>query len=113
MIKPLRYLLSTASNRLIAEFGEFFFDGLEFREALGFSLQVDLGFLSLVEGLGSNLPLLFQLVNQGLLLPANFGAEVAQIAPLSVVLQSEDSQSFRHNLLLRQVVGSGASFEHL
>ena len=80
---------------------------------LSFLSLLEGGGLSLIEFMGSFLSLGFQLLNDGLSLPTNFVAEIAQQAEFSEVLKSDDLQSSWDDLSLLGVIGAWDTFESL
>ena len=90
--------------RLVTKLGELFSDGLEFREFSSFSGFSDFVEFFLIESAGLELSLLFELFNEGLLLPANGVGQVTQAAVFSVILHSNDLESIRNDLSLLVVI---------
>ena len=69
--------------------------------------------LALMEGLGLDLPLLLQAINDVLVAPANLVGQTADSAVLAAGLQPQDTQSLGNDHLLLLVVGGRDTLEDL
>ena len=97
--------------RLVTELSKLFSNSLEFRELSGLSGFSDFVELLFIESAGFELSLLFELFNEGLLLPANGMGQVTQAAVFSVILHSDNLKSIRDDLSLLVVIWWWDTFE--